>query len=126
MLSLFLAGAPAGLDAQLRDPEASPVKAAALSAVLPGAGQYVLDQDRSWAYLAVEAVGLAFYIDRRSDGSRVRNRYRDFAWTEADQRLRIQPRDKRELAVRWDLVHLQGMSTLVLSFPTRPHYRIER
>lgn len=70
-------------EGQLRDPDASPAKAAALSAVLPGAGQYVLDQDRSWAYLAVEAVGLAFYVDRRADGGRLRERYRDFAWMEA-------------------------------------------
>lgn len=75
----------AGPDAsgQFRDPDAGPAKAAALSAVLPGAGQYVLDQRRSWGYLAAEAVGLVFYADRRSSAIDFRNGYRDLAWNEA-------------------------------------------
>ena len=40
-----------------RTPE--PGKAFLFSAVLPGAGQWFMDQDRWPAYLAVEAVGMA-------------------------------------------------------------------
>lgn len=69
--------------AQFRDPEASPAKAALLSAVVPGAGQYVLDKKRSWAYLAAEAVGWVFYIDRRTSAIDFRTQYRDFVWMEA-------------------------------------------
>lgn len=58
-------------------------RAALLSAVLPGAGQYALGQRRSWVYLALETVGWAFWADRRSAGKDLRTRYRDFAWTEA-------------------------------------------
>lgn len=54
-----------------------------LSAVLPGAGQHMLGQDRKWAYLALETVGWVLYADRRSAGGDLRRRYRDFAWTEA-------------------------------------------
>lgn len=78
-----VAGGASGASAQLRDPGASPGKAAAFSALLPGAGQYVLDQNRSWAYLAAEAVGWAFYVDRRSSAIDFRTGYRDLAWREA-------------------------------------------
>ncbi|NNF12781.1 MAG: hypothetical protein HKN72_06145 [Gemmatimonadetes bacterium] len=86
-----LGGAPEAWG-QFRDPDASPAKAAALSALLPGAGQYVLDQKRSWAYLAVEAVGLVFYVDRRSAAVDLRAGYRDLAWNEA----RLQTRARTE------------------------------
>lgn len=61
----------------------SPGQVALLSAVLPGSGQYVLGQRRSWAYLALETVGWVFWVDRRSAAADLRTRYRDFAWTEA-------------------------------------------
>jgi len=56
---------------------------ALLSAVLPGAGQHVLGQNRKWAYLALETVGWVLYADRRSAGGDLRTQYRDFAWSEA-------------------------------------------
>jgi hypothetical protein len=56
---------------------------ALLSAVLPGAGQHVLGQNRKWAYLAFETVGWFLYADRRSAGGDLRTQYRDFAWTQA-------------------------------------------
>ena len=50
---------------------------AALSLVVPGAGQHVLGQRRKWAYLALEVAGWAFFVERRSAGSDYRNRYRE-------------------------------------------------
>ena len=76
--------------AQYRTDPPSPLKAAAFSAVLPGAGQYILDQRRSWAYVAAEALGWVFYIDRRSEGVDLRAGYRDLAWMEA--RVQAGPR----------------------------------
>jgi len=55
----------------------------ALSAVLPGAGQYVLGQQRKWLYLALEVGGWAFYLERRGEGNEYRDRYRDYAWNRA-------------------------------------------
>lgn len=61
----------------------SPGRAVLASGVLPGSGQYLQGQRRGWAYLAVEALAWAFYVERRSAGADLRSRYRDFAWTEA-------------------------------------------
>ena len=61
----------------------SPGRATLYSAVLPGAGQHLLDQPRKWAYLALEAAGWFFYVDRRSSGGELKAAYRDFAWEEA-------------------------------------------
>jgi len=79
--------------------------AAALSAVLPGAGQHLLGQRRTWLYLAVEALGWGLYIDRRAAGADFRDRYRDFAWSEA--RIRTDPRvdgdfDYYETLTSWE------------------------
>jgi hypothetical protein len=51
-----------------------------VSLVVPGGGQQLLGQDRKWAYLALEAAGWVFFIERRRAGGDYRNRYRDFAW----------------------------------------------
>lgn len=51
-----------------------------LSLVLPGGGQHLLGQNRKWVYLALEAAGWAFFIERRGAGNDYRERYRDFAW----------------------------------------------
>ena len=55
----------------------------ALSAVLPGAGQHVLGQQRKWVYLALEIGGWAFFAERRHAGGEYRDRYRDYAWDNA-------------------------------------------
>ena len=68
----------------------SPGRASALSAVLPGAGQHVLGQRRTWAYLAIEAVGWVAYADRRGAGHDLRRAYQDFAWQQA--RIQSDPR----------------------------------
>ena len=57
-----------------------PLTPTLLSLTVPGAGQHVLGQRRKWAYLALEIVGWAFYLERRSAGSGYRDQYRDFAW----------------------------------------------
>lgn len=57
--------------------------APALSLVLPGAGQHVLGQRRKWLYLALEVGGWAFFLERRHGGAEYRDRYRDFAWSNA-------------------------------------------
>ncbi len=50
------------------------------SLVLPGAGQWMLGQGRTYAYGGVEVGALVAYVERRGDGRRFRDRYRDLAW----------------------------------------------
>lgn len=49
-----------------------------------------------------------------------------FDWRPETQRLTIARRGTRELAVSLDVVHLQGMTTIVLTFPEEPRYKINR
>lgn len=49
-----------------------------------------------------------------------------FAWSDAEHRLTAVRPTSRELPVEVDLVHLQGVSTLVLRFPERPRYRVRQ
>jgi N-acetylmuramoyl-L-alanine amidase len=49
-----------------------------------------------------------------------------FDWRPEESRLAISRRAARELPVMLDVVHLQGMSTVVLQFPDTPHYRLNR
>lgn len=53
------------------------------SLVLPGAGQWLRGEPRGYVYLALEAVGWAAYLHRRSEGRRLRGDYRDLAWRTA-------------------------------------------
>jgi hypothetical protein len=64
-------------------PDVSAGRATLFSAVVPGAGQHLLGQNRKWVYLALEAAGWIFYVDRRSKGNDLAVAYRDFAWAEA-------------------------------------------
>ena len=50
------------------------------SLALPGAGQHALGQRRWVAYLAAEALGWVFLVDRRRKGTSLRDAYRDLAW----------------------------------------------
>lgn len=79
-------GRPPSRDAASRPPLAP----AALSLVLPGAGQHVLGQRRKWAYAALEAAGWVVFFERRSAGAEARDRYRDYAWEEG--RIQNTPR----------------------------------
>jgi N-acetylmuramoyl-L-alanine amidase len=49
-----------------------------------------------------------------------------FEWHPETARLTIARRGDRELAVSLDVVHLQGMTTIVLQFPEEPRYQINR
>jgi N-acetylmuramoyl-L-alanine amidase len=49
-----------------------------------------------------------------------------FDWHPETSRLTIARRGNRELGVTLDVVHLQGMTTVVLQFPEEPHYQIDR
>ncbi|HEX2723822.1 MAG TPA: hypothetical protein VHM24_12975 [Gemmatimonadaceae bacterium] len=53
------------------------------SAILPGAGQALMHQKRSLAYLAFEAAGVGFYIRELRDGTRARDQYRELSRTVA-------------------------------------------
>ena len=53
------------------------------SLVVPGSGQVVLGQRRWALYLAAEAVALGFLFNRRSEGRKTRDDYRDLAWSSA-------------------------------------------
>jgi N-acetylmuramoyl-L-alanine amidase len=49
-----------------------------------------------------------------------------FDWRPQEARLVIGTRSSREIPVALDVVHLQGMTTVVLQFPEAPHYRIQQ
>lgn len=49
-----------------------------------------------------------------------------FDWRPETQRLTIARRGTRDLPVSLDVVHLQGMTTIVLSFPEEPRYKLNR
>ncbi len=57
----------------------SPAIVALASAVVPGAGQLLIGQRRSAAYLALEAAGLAYYVSKNRDGNRQRRQYRSLS-----------------------------------------------
>lgn len=56
------------------------LEAALRSLFLPGWGQHHRDRSHWWAYPLVEAGALAGWLQGRSRGSSVRERYRDLAW----------------------------------------------
>jgi N-acetylmuramoyl-L-alanine amidase len=47
-----------------------------------------------------------------------------FDWRPETQRLSISRRQSREIPVSFDVVHLQGMTTVVLQFPEVPRYHL--
>jgi N-acetylmuramoyl-L-alanine amidase len=49
-----------------------------------------------------------------------------FDWRPETQRLIIARRGSRDLPVALDVVHLQGMTTIVLMFPEEPRYKLNR
>lgn len=63
--------------------KASPALVTIASALVPGAGQAIMHQKRSLAYLLLEAAGVSFYIRESRDGARQRNMYRDISQTVA-------------------------------------------
>lgn len=76
------------LDARLVPPATqsaatSPAPAIAMSAsaLLPGAGQYLLGSERWVPYIAVELWAWLTWANRRRDGKRLEREYRDLAWS---------------------------------------------
>jgi N-acetylmuramoyl-L-alanine amidase len=51
---------------------------------------------------------------------------KQFTWLASQQRLVVGTTQLRRLPLAIDVVHLQGVSTVVLQFPVRPRYRIEQ
>ena len=49
-----------------------------------------------------------------------------FDWRPEESRLVISRRETREIKVMLDVVHLQGMTTVVLQFPETPRYRLNQ
>ncbi len=49
----------------------------------------------------------------------------DLQWNGADRRLVATPQQRRVVQVEWSLVHLQGLTTLVLQFPEVPRLQIQ-
>jgi hypothetical protein len=59
--------------------EKSPALAAALSAVVPGAGHLYAGSKRGLVYMAVEVAALIAHFSYKSDGNRKEDQFRDFA-----------------------------------------------
>lgn len=57
----------------------SPAATTLASAIVPGAGQLLMHQRRAYLYLALEAVGVGFYVSEMRDGARERTRYREIS-----------------------------------------------
>lgn len=68
-----------------------PGRAFLYSVVVPGAGQWLLDQERWPPYAAFELWGWIQLVDSRSDGKALQRRYRDLAWLVA-RRVSAGPR----------------------------------
>jgi hypothetical protein len=66
-------------------------RAALLSAILPGSGQWLHGQNRWAAYAAAEIWAWALFFERRREGKELQERYRDLAWDVA-RRVSTGPR----------------------------------
>lgn len=72
-------------DGAIRDPTGSRARerAALYSLVIPGSGQLVQGRSRWPLYVAAEVAAWILHLDRREDGKRLRDAYRELAWSEA-------------------------------------------
>lgn len=61
----------------------SPGVVTTASLLLPGTGQLLLGKMRWPAYAALEAIGWFVHLERRREGRRLRNEYRELAWLSA-------------------------------------------
>ncbi len=76
-----------------RAPQPEPGVALAASALVPGAGQWLLGNDRWVPYIAVELWGWITFLNRRSDARSLARDYRDLAWFVA---RRVSVGDRRD------------------------------
>jgi N-acetylmuramoyl-L-alanine amidase len=49
----------------------------------------------------------------------------DLAWDAAARRLSATPQQRRVVPIEWSLVHMQGLTTLVLQFPEAPRVNVQ-
>jgi hypothetical protein len=75
-----LDSAPSSVEQAIAEVSLSPGRALAYSAIVPGATQRILGQERWIAYIALEAWGWVQFFDRRNRGKDLQERYRDLAW----------------------------------------------
>ena len=72
---------PGGAGAQsIEERSPTPGRAFLLSAILPGAGQKRLGQNRWIGYVAVEAWAWIQYFGKQREGTHLQKRYKDLAW----------------------------------------------
>ena len=79
----FLNSPALALEADRTAPESlapTPGRAGLRSLLLPGSGQLAQGRRRGWAFVGIELIGLAAYLDRGRDARDLRDQYRDFAW----------------------------------------------
>lgn len=97
VVSAATASAQTALDPRLlpaQDTSGTPPGlATGASAVLPGAGQYMLGVDRWVPFLAVEVWAWLSFLDRRRDARGLSTEYRDLAWSVA---RRVSIGDRRD------------------------------
>lgn len=89
---------------------ADPGLALAASAVLPGAGQFLLGNDRWVPYLALELWGWISFLNRRSDARALASDYRDLAWSVA---RRVSVGDRRDTIFEYyeEMTHFAASGT---------------
>jgi hypothetical protein len=87
-----------------------PGLALAASAVLPGAGQFLLGNDRWVPYLAVELWSWITFLNRRSDARALAGDYRDLAWFVA---RRVSVGDRRDTIFEYyeEMTHFAASGT---------------
>ncbi len=84
-----------------------PGKSFVFSAVAPGAGQWLLGQDRWPVYLAIELWAWVQFLDWRREGHRLQNQYKDLAWLVA-RRVSTGPRQDSGWEYYEALTHFQA------------------
>jgi hypothetical protein len=72
---------------------------------VPGAGQYALGQKRWIAYIGAEIAGWMLVLDRRHDAHRLRDHYRELAWSLAREGLSEAPRMEGDFRYYETLTH---------------------
>jgi hypothetical protein len=78
--------------------DSSPGVAFLASAVFPGAGQYLLGEERWVPYVVLEAWAVLSYLDRRGDGRSLERAYKDLAWSVA---RRVSSGTRRDTAFQY-------------------------
>jgi hypothetical protein len=83
------------------------VRAALMSALVPGAGQHALGLGRWVLYVALEAWGWVSYANRERDGRSLERQYKDLAWQVA-RRVSVGPRHDGSFEYYESMEHYQA------------------